>query len=414
MLTNRKIALLIILFIGLLVWRSPMLFTEPRFWGEEGRYYYEALQTSRWSVFTLVVRGNFQLITNFGAAIATLVPAAWAPAVTTYLGLLTTLLFIYFFCRFAVENHWSFYKSALIVLIFALLAQGYEVYLSADNAQWMCSVSLLFICLLGWDDLGVTGKYLLYLWIALCALSGVPSAVLAPIFLIRGTKFRSPLHLRLGTVLAIGAVIQGMVIYLHPHPDRVFSPTPLLLTAPWLLQTIASPLITADGTDRLIDFLNQKQSIYAAVSAYVTLTLIATFAIFAGFREAKYRVAASVLVVAWIWVPTVQIFGMLGNPNALISGWIHGRYFFLGVICFVMLLGIAAHSDKMYPRQLATVILFVIACAGVYQVHHGDWKNSMVSGPSWRNEISQCEGRRPCQVHAWPGGPDWAFMLYLR
>lgn len=62
------------------------LLTQPRFWSEEGRYHYEALQTSRWSVFTLVVRGNFQLITNFGVAIATLVPAVWAPAVTTYFG----------------------------------------------------------------------------------------------------------------------------------------------------------------------------------------------------------------------------------------------------------------------------------------------------------------------------------------
>jgi hypothetical protein len=405
---------LVALFVGLMLWRSPDLLTGPRFWGEEGRYYYDALQNGDASPFTLVVRGNFQLIVNLFAYFATLVPARWAAHVTTYLGLLVAMWCVFLFGMFSKENTWSFWKSALVVLALSLIAQGYEIYLSSTNSQWLCALSLLFICLLKWSDSGAVGRGLLYLWVAVCAFSGVPSVVMTPILLLKGIAYRSRLHLRFGIILAAGAIFQAAVICLHPHPARSFSPTGLLLTAPWLFQTVASPLITAEGTERLITFLRMHRDVYGVCATFLALASIAAFLVISGFRKAKDQSIPVVLVSAWVFVPTIQIFGVLGDPNGLISGWSNGRYFFLGAFCFVLLAGLVAHSDKAGPRWSATLLLCIMTFSGIYQVHSGSWKNFMLHGPAFNADVAKCGERRPCEVQAWPGGPDWAFELYRR
>ncbi len=134
---------------------------------------------------TLVIRGNYQLITNLICYTATLVPAEWAAHVTTYCSLLVALWCVILFSRFSVESGWPLARSAMIVAILALLAQGYEVYLSSTNTQWLCALSLLFICVGQRRTSRGLSRALLYAWVAVCAFSGVPSSVMTPMFLVR-------------------------------------------------------------------------------------------------------------------------------------------------------------------------------------------------------------------------------------
>lgn len=179
------------LFVGLLLWRSPDLLIHPRLWAEEGRFYYNGLQNGA-SPLTLVIRGNYQIVTNLICYLATLVPAEWAAHITTYCSLLVALWCIVLFSRFSIESGWSLVRSATIVAILALLAHGYEVYLSSTNTQWLCALSLLFICLGQWSTLRGPRRVPLYAWVAVCALSGVPSSVMAPVFLVRGASSDHP------------------------------------------------------------------------------------------------------------------------------------------------------------------------------------------------------------------------------
>ncbi|MBB6580705.1 hypothetical protein [Ralstonia solanacearum] len=399
------------LFVGLMLWRSPDLLIHPRLWAEEGRFYYNALQNGA-SPLTLVIRGNYQFITNLIGYIATLVPAEWAAHVTTYCSLLVALWCIILFSRFSVENDWPLTRSATIAAILALLAPGYEIYLSSTNTQWLCALSLLFICIGQWNTLRGPRAALLYAWVAVCALSGVPSSIMTPVFLVRGALFRSTVHLRFGLVLAAGTVIQAIIIVLHPHADRSFSPTMLLMTAPWLLQTIASPLFTVEGTEYLLTFLKGMKSPYAVALAYIALSSIAAFTLATNYRRATENAVAVVLAMVWIFVPSIQIFGVLGDPDELVSGWKNGRYFFIGAVCFVMLLGIAAEKTSPIARWTASSLLFMVLCAGIYQMDHGGWKATMLYGPSWSSEVAACKGRRPCVVQPWPISSEWTFMLH--
>ncbi len=409
-LDEHRTLLLGILFIGLLLWRSPNLFLHPRFWAEEGQFYYSTLQDGT-SPLTLVMRGNYQLITNLICYVATLVPTEWAAHVTTYSSLLVALWCIILFSRFSIDNGWPLTTTAMAVAIFALCAQGYEVYLNTTNVQWLCALSLLFIGIASWVNLRGIRKALLYAWVATCALSGVPSAIMAPLFLIKGTFFRSAIHFRLGLILAVGTAIQVTIIVLHPHPDRLLSPTALTMTAPWLLQTVASPIFTGGLTEFLVFFLHWLQSSAALALAYAVLLSIAAFALVASYREAKEKITVVVLALVWIFVPIIQSLGALGDTHKLISGWVHGRYFFIGVVCFITLLGIAANRASPVVRLPAMALLLMALCAGLYQARHGAWRIYMLDGPSWSDQVAACEGRRPCQVQAWPAGPDWTFML---
>ncbi|AMP36303.1 hypothetical protein [Ralstonia solanacearum] len=409
----QRALVLTMLFAGLMLWRSPDLLIHPRLWAEEGRFYYNALQNGT-SPLTLVIRGNYQLVTNLICYLATLVPAEWAAHITTYCSLLVALWCIILFSRFSVESDWPLARSAMIVAILALLAHGYEVYLSSTNTQWLCALSLLFICIGQWGTLRGFRSVLLYGWVAVCALSGVPSSVMTPVFLVRGAVFRSTLHFRLGLILAAGTAIQAIVIVLHPHADRSFSPTMLLMTAPWLLQTVASPLFTAGQTEFLVASLKSLQSPYVVALAYIVLSSIAAFALAAGYREAKDKAVAVVLAMVWILIPSIQILGVLGNPNELVSGWKHARYFFIGAVCFVMLLGIAADGASPIVRWAASSLLLITLCAGIYQIDQSSWNALMLYGPSWSSEVAACGGHRPCVVQPWPISADWTFVLHHR
>jgi hypothetical protein len=406
-----RFALIATIFTGLLLWRSPYLFLNPRFWAEEGLLYYNALQTGN-SPITLVVNGNYQLILNLSAYAATLASARWAPAATTYFGLLIALGCVLLICKVSIENEWRLSKTALVAAVLALVAQGYEVYLSGTNSQWLCPLSLLLIGMLSLRDKSRLANVCLYTWVTVCAFSGVPSSLMAPVLLLRGIAYRSPRHTCAGIILGVGAIVQIAVIALHPHPDRSFHPTLLLMTAPWLLQTVCSPLATAGWTEHLIALLRLKQSAFLLAMAYVVLLTVAAFALVAGYRGSRYKAPAVALAATWIFVPTIQVFGALGAPDGLISGWNSGRYFFIGVASFILLLGFAANSSSQILRWPASALLILALGAGVYQVNHGSWKSFMLHGPSWRDEVRACGDHRPCPVQAWPGGPGWTFNLY--
>lgn len=63
----------------------------------------------------------------------------------------------------------------------------------------------------------------------------------------------------------------------------------LLMTAPWLLQTVASPLFTAGQTEFLVASLKSLQSPYVVALAYIVLSSIAAFALAAGYQKRKIK-----------------------------------------------------------------------------------------------------------------------------
>jgi hypothetical protein len=409
----RRIAFLVLLFALVLFWRSPELLQNPRFWAEEGRCYYAPLQGADFfSTFGLIVRGNFQLLLNWIAYGATLVPARYAAHVTTYASLLPAAALAALVGAVSVQQRWPLALAGLIVVILALLPQGYEVYLTATNVQWILSVCVLLIAVIdakNWKD---SHRYGAYAFAAVSGLTGVCSAMLAPVFLVRRWISPSRPHFDIGLILGACAVVQAAVIVGHVHPDRSFPSSPLVLTLPVALQSILAPLIGAGPVDHLAALPGNRLPMPIwLVAIYCSSLLPAGFAVAAAVNRSGDRKFPMTLAAAWAAVSTLNVAGSIGDPAYLVSGWSGARYFFLGAVCFVLLLGAAASGAKTWSSRLATALLLAMLATGVTQRYLGAWKDQFTKGEPWQALVDRCASRRPCTVEAWPGGPGWAFEL---
>lgn len=410
-----RIWLLVSLFAALLFWRTPGLLVTPRFWGEEGYHYYANLQDATLlQALVFVNRGNYQLLTNLFVYFASLFPAQWAAHVTTYLGLAVAALNIALLGLFSAQSNWHLSKTVLVLVAMALFTQGYEVYLSTTNVQWLCALSLLFVCVLDLTNAKPRHLAALYVWTAVCGLTGVPSVILSPIFLARRFAAPSQPHFQIGLILFVCAIVQAAVLVSHEHPDRAFSPDGLLLTFPLLVQTILSPLAGGDLSEDILRFVRQDGQIARFLMLFCALGLVAAFAVTQAYKAAANKLVPLILIVLWIWVTTVQIFGSLPPSDSLVSAWLHGRYFFAGAICFFLLLGLVANGPNRLSRNIAAGLLLCIAFTGVLQIHHGQWKNLMTAGKPWKSEVLECGDKRPCVVYAWPGEFKLEFDLRAR
>lgn len=410
-----RIVFLALLFIAILLARSPALFIGPRFWAEEGTFYYSRLQDEGFlSIFTVVVRGNYQFLTNLFVYLSTLVPAKWAAHVTTYLSLLIPGAAVVIFGALARQIKWPFILSILGVAIFALLPHGYEIYLSATNVQWICSVCVLLISVLELERVRRIRKAIIYTIVVFCGLTGVPSVMLAPIFLVRRFVDHSETHFRIGLILCLCALGQVAVLASHAHSDRMLPIDFYTILAPTILQTIMSPLIGAEYVDKIIMPLKHGEGAISAHFAIVAILLAAGFVSvfsFFAFKAAENKLVPVALIFSWIWISTLNVVGSIGDPKQLISGWGGGRYFFLGAVCMILLAVLATKSDNRFIGRAAVVFLLAMLISGAVQSLNGDWKNWMITGNSWKSQVERCGPVRPCAVEAWPGGKDWEFKL---
>jgi hypothetical protein len=176
--------------------------------GRRGPLYFGAVQSLELvDALTLVVHANLQFLTNAIVYLAAQAPLAWAAHVTTYLSfaiaVFTAFLIVLFCASYGIRR----LDCVAAVTIWALLPPTYEVFATATNLQWVCSISILLICALPPHVLKTRYEPALYLWAAVCGLTGVPSCITAPGYLLRGRVERSRPHLVIGAVLGACAVI---------------------------------------------------------------------------------------------------------------------------------------------------------------------------------------------------------------
>jgi hypothetical protein len=394
-------------FVAALFLRSPMLFIHPRFWAEEGPAYYAALQGGTlFDALTLVVRGNFQLLTNLSVYLATWAPAVWAPAVTTYLALAMSMALAALVGTFSAQHGWSLPKALAVTAALALLPHGYEVYLTSTNVQWICGAALLVVSVIdvsGWDQ---RGRSVLYAGAVMCGLTGIPSVVVAPAFLARRFVAPSPVHFHIGLALAVCGAIQVAVLLTHAHPDRPLGVNGYAIASSLLLQTVLSPVLTVDVAETIARPLRAGVSAPRALFGLAGGALLVWYAATSAIRAARVALVPATLFALWLGVTVVQVVGALGDPMGLVSGGSGARYFLAGTLCFLLMLALADKS------RLAGAVITVVLFSGAYQVvADPPWRQYMTNGPSWTQEVERCRHALPCAVMVWPSSP--ASLLQL-
>ena len=412
---GKATVLLPVLTLVLMVLRAPDLVLHPRMWFEEITWFYPLLAGKGLRhAITLIYRDNYQLLTNAVVYVATLVPVEHAAYVTAAAALCVQTVAA-FYLGLIVEGYglrrWLILPLACI---WAFLPQGYEVFATTTNIQWVCSISMLFVFTAPLSRLGRFGRASLYLWALMCGLTGVPSCMLFWAFLARAwwTGDRRSPHLIVGCLLFACTLLQGFIILTHPTPDaRHFGFHPGTLLLPGLLQTALSPLLGIDLTEAVavrikIDPVQKPAMIFEVL-------LVAATAFFLAARLAWDGVAGRATCVTicliWIALTLLNTFGSIGEPYLLISGLHNGRYYLAGVMCFVLLVVLATGSPNRTARQLATylVCFFAILCTGEVILSPWNWL-LFKFGPSWQSLVQSCHDVRPCTLSVFG---DWKVTL---
>ena len=383
-------------FLAFAFWKSPAIFIDPRFWAEEADYYFARClhATAAACLTTLHENGSFQSVANVGAYLATLVPLERAPAVTTYLTLLLHLAIIVQLAGFVRTYRIGPSGAVLLAAAFALLPQTVEIWMTATNAQWLTGVSALFLLLMPSETLA-RHRVAAPIWSLFCVTSGAPACVLAPLFILRALRERSGCLIAMAAVFALGAAVQ-LYLCLSFGVPRPLSPEFDTLVLPVVMQTILAPLLSGDAVNLIAPGVRGPDHAIAAIAMVAVSLALLGSAIYAA-RSAPRTAGVGLLVLAWGLVSFVQSFGSL-DPTPNISGYVGGRYFFLGAVSFCLLIGIGTTARERWIRTVATATLACIVLAGFVASRTSGWSRLVSRGPSWSQQVRACQPGTTCKV----------------
>lgn len=353
---------------------------------------------------TRTYMGSYQILTDTITYLSTLVPVLYAPVVTTYLTLLLHLALVGQIVVFSHAYTLSRVTTAILVSAIALLPAMSEVWMTSTNVQWLTGVSVLWLFAMptGWLEQHWKGAAF---WSAICGLSGIPAAIMTPLFIARGVIEKSRAILLIGTVLAACTIFQAIILAEAPMSHYRSFPTNLLtLGGPLLLQTVLAPLFSPDFATAL------GHAAGAGTAAGTTLwgtAIVGLGVVVLIVRAAWSRVPTCLLILtlmAWVFVTLIQTFGGLGSEWFL-SGLGGSRYFLFGSMCLCIVLAWATLAEIKMLKSAAMGLLSVAVLSGALAAAFSPALYSRFTGPSWRQQIDACAPAKSCHVVIWPGKP---------
>ena len=394
-----------LVFLVCLMVRGHILLTDPRLWAEEAILYYARMEhLSVLQGLGLVVNGNFQLGTNAIVEASLAVPLWCAPWITTYAALGVTLGGLWLAGRLLSTSLYPALVGSLGAILLAFIPAGFEVYLSATNVQWTCSVLALLLCISEEVPVGSLQAVGRYLALFLCGLTGLPSCILAPVFLASATLRPSRFRWAMVAVIGTALVIQVTIVLSHRGEvgARPFNLSPLTLV-PLVLHTAFVEFLPVAFVDALSPLLTttprQIHIVFVGVMVLVTANWLAW--------DSLGRVPALLIGGAAVLATIINEVGALDSLEALTSGIGGGRYFFLAESCLVLLLTSAVASTVRNKAILARVMVGLILSNIALERFYGEWQGMFLDGPSFSEQVSACQGEVPCKVQIWP---PWAHL----
>jgi len=209
---QRWTGILLVLAAGLLIiGRAPFLFTEPRFWAEEGTIYFARAYSQPWyEALVQTYAGYYSLVSNVaGIMAARCVPLERAPLVTTLIALLTQLLphvLIFFPMRCVLPRLLPRVLLSAVVLFVTLTG---EVFLCTTAAQWHLAVITFLILLSFQEQGGPLWRWAYRLLLLVAGLTGVISCFFLPLFFLKALLTRRREAVVLSAILLCATLAQA-------------------------------------------------------------------------------------------------------------------------------------------------------------------------------------------------------------
>ncbi len=369
--TRRQHIIIFAVCFVLLLTRRPDAILNAQFWAEDGKdWYANAYNLGAVKSLFMAHDGYFQTISRITASIAQAFPLIWAPLIFNIVALIFEILPVNLILssRFSevIPN-----KSARLLLAFLYIAlpNSVEVHANLTNAQWHLALLACMVVLAepsdhkGWQRFDLAT-------VALSALSGPFSILLAPVALMRWIIRRERWIFYLCLLLLGGALIQAFAFFfIQPsvRPQIALGATPQLFSRIIGGQIFLSALIGQSGYGRLISHAAWKD-IYTVLITLTGFVLILYSSLTASLELRLFILFAASIIAGALISPavteTVPQWQIMWLPK------VGGRYWFIPMICFI--------ATLIYLQRAATPrALRIIAASALLLMPVGiirDWK----------------------------------------
>ena len=397
--------------------RAPELFHSPRFWAEDGKFFFSHFYNHREWYELLRAWEYYRFLHNITAySTVRLLPLEHAPLAFTVVSGLVALAPAAVIV-FGHSLYWNTpFKKVLLVALYLLVPFSQETWLNLNGTAYTLTLVSALILLSETTRKNEVSYRLLLLF---AGLTGVLSCLLFPLFGIRAWVTREREHIVQFLLLLSCAVLQLTVVlytdFIHRDGTHLRITPPSLETM--ILVAWLRTLVTVISVDWAVIFSGLFSSAIARPSQYSTYAVIYGATLLGVlWCLVKYAREFNLLLLAGCFLLLTGFsifFGIGGAGNLAFLHPTNGmRYFYipvvmLGFLLVSPLLRPRNNSSKTWMRWFSVGVATLMIHNGIqgYQyinVYEPDW-------PQWREEVEKWRNDQAYRPKIWPR--RWEIVL---
>jgi len=412
--------------IGIIVWRAPSLFLEPRLWAEEGTLYfayaYHFANTPEWLNGLINIQlGYFSLWPNIASTVAAnLFSLEQVPFVTTALALTVQLMAIAVIL-WGESKFWQTpIQKTICVLVVIFVPLSGEIWLNTINSQFVFGL-IAFLILHSNADVRKPIKWWYRVLLLFSGLTGVVSCFLTPLFILRALAEKSRERAIQMGILVICVSVQA-TIQLLSLKDLVSARGAGIewqtLAAILWTQSIGLTIFGLKNALRfsaLIVSADAHGSLEFTLISIIILSVEMMFIIILFICSTPKLSDRMTLIGSYLILIILSILGSLGTDKFeyVLPGY-GQRYFYAPNIILMLIVAVSIQISTNLSglkRQWRSILLAMLLasslCWGVSQ--YGSTTIAGADWPKWQEQVQMWRENPARPIQIWP--PGWQMQL---
>ena len=409
---NNKFKIIFLSFIILIsFYRSPYIFLEGRFMGEEGSHYFKnAYENGFLSqlLYFAPTAGYYNLIANLLTELSTYVPLIYSPLVTAYGSLLIILIplfLILFKDSYLFKNDKEKFIGSLIFFITGPHIP--EIWANSVNSQiYLFFVSLLILYL---KPDNKKNQILYPMLILISGLSAIYSCILTPLFFFKYLYTRKRNDLINSIILIVCSITQGTLIFYSKFMGQLY--VDVTKTSIDIINLsynfFAKPIIGRQPIYFFYENFGLESFGYNSMLFLFILLSVIVLSLLLKFKFIQFFLKDHIfksLILIYFLVFIVVIFGADNSQTS-------GRYAVIpGLLFLLIIFYLASNFPLKALNNFFSILITISIIAGVYEFRPST-KNvriqyieflDCINCPEWKSDIEKWKEDENSYLHVWP------------
>lgn len=388
----------------LLIWRCPAFLVEPRFWAEEGKYYFEsAYNNGFWHGIFAQHFGYFSLVPNAATAFSTLLPLDFAPLFTTY----TAGVFQVLVCALVVFGKSPFWDTVPRKLLVAcgmfLLAPG-EVWLTTICTQYWLTIAVFLLLLEPVTNLESSRKWFYRGCLLTAGLTSVTACFMTPLYFLKAIRNREREVFVQACVLGGATLLQLVVLFSslgsESHLNARFGGNDFSLAKLAMLQLVwpfvGHTFFESDAVVSLDEWFLGKGLYLDSMPRFSELVCVLCISGLVMLIAWHYRKDRERQLIAGAFLLTAVLSTLLSIRMASSP-----RYVFApSVMLLVLFTGEHGLKQAMGMKICVSILLLVFMASSIGNFRRSAYYNT--NWPKWKEEVAIWRTQPGYQLQIWP------------